>query len=139
MSMQLVFILIVFSVAFISFFLQEILGTIKRVFEIPGLKLLIPLAFLSYLVEVSDYFVSFILAYYQLVLVNLQLLIAYLFPFKLGVFFLSRIILLTLIYCIPFLLASWYKKRHPSSEVLQIWDRMGAGVWLVSVILILMA
>lgn len=139
MNLPLVFILIVFSLAIFSFFLQEILGIIKRIFAIPGFKLLILLVIASYIVEENVEYVSLILSYYQLVLVSVLHLVEHLFPFKLGIFFLSPILLLTALYGIPLFLVTWYKYRHPLSKLVSIWDRIGAGVWLISAITIVMA
>lgn len=104
------FLIIVLTTAIIAFFSEEITGLLKKLFKIPGLKIALPLAFISWVVVVYKQWFVWFLLFFNFFWQYAALKMAEFLPVKI-----SYIILLTLVPILP----TWirfiylYKKKLP--------------------------
>jgi hypothetical protein len=105
--------LVVFLGAIFISFSQEFISLIKKIFEIKGAKLVLPLAIGSWLVYHFDYWILWIVYYYREVVSGLVYYLSYFFPFKDFVSGIFLIILLTGVSVAPvFILETYLWKKH---------------------------
>lgn len=132
--MPLSFLLIVLTTTIVAFFAEEISGVLKKVFAIPGVKLLLPLAFASWVVVIYQPWVLWFLLFFNFLWEYLAI--------KLGEFLpipLAYIIVMTLMPLIPV----WgrfyylYKKRLPIK--LKEYYILGIIIWLSAAVLYIIA
>ena len=122
-------IFIIFSREFITF------G--KRIFSIPGVKLLLPLAIASLLIELHEEWGRWLLLRLQSVIHQFLHDIATLLPVKISSVFLVRIIYLFLLAMLPlcvYLFRARNKTRAHSRRLTYV--LFSLGIWIVAVILL---
>lgn len=104
------FLIIVLTTAIIAFFSEEITDVLKKFFKIPGVKLLLPLGFASWLVLAYQSWIVWILLFFNFFWQYITLKMAEILPLQI-----SYIIILTIIPLIPTWIrfAYLYNKKLP--------------------------
>ena len=107
--MQPMFAFIVLGLAIVAFFSQECIRVCKKITSIPGAKLLLPLAFASWMLEEYEDWGGWLLVKFQAVLHQTIHFFSTLLPFEFerGKISLIRIIFLFLLACLPVWLPVW--------------------------------
>lgn len=129
---------IVMLSAIVLFFSQEFIRVFKRIFEIPGAKLLLPLAVVSWLIsEFHDEFLVCVL-YAQKSLLDILAFLTQLLPFQLGASSVVLILFLTLITVVPVFVLHVYllKKNYQGYQYPYLTSTL---IWLATALLCLSA
>ena len=140
--MQPMFAFIVLGLAIVAFFSQECIRVCKKITSIPGAKLLLPLAFASWMLEEYEDWGGWLLVKFQAVLHQTIHFFSTLLPFEFerGKISLIRIIFLFLLACLPVWLPVWLHRlkairsgqRNPET----ITYRVGLLLWIIAVIML---
>jgi hypothetical protein len=103
---------VVFFAAIFCFFSQEFIRTVKRIFEIKGATLILPLAIASWFMYTFDYWFIWAIYYVRDVLQTILDFLIRIMPFTHGAYSVALIILLTFVSVVPvFLLSAVLKHR----------------------------
>jgi hypothetical protein len=126
--------LVVFFAAIVLFFSQELIGLIKKIFEIRGAKLFLPLAIASFAVYELNFWFLWIIFYYKDFLQSSWSLIHNFLPASPTNTSVSYIIVLTGVSVIPVVLWGFITRKsrykgHAHSHVASIL------IWVISVML----
>ncbi len=135
--MSILFSLIVLCTAIIGFFSKEFIHFFTWLFSIPGVKVILPLLMVSLVVESDVLWSWWGLSSLHSLLTVVEQKLSYLLPFQSGVLFVSRVILLTVLACIPMWIAQFIARKNPISNSPYNARRVSAIVWVVSVILLI--
>ncbi len=92
---------VVFFAAIMTFFSQEFIRTFKKIMDIKGAKLILPLLVASWLVLNYDYWALWVVYYYREILHGCVRMLAYIIPFKQISFYIADILVLTIISIVP--------------------------------------
>ncbi len=104
--------LVVFGCAIMVFFSKEFGNFIKKLLSIPGMKLLLPLIFVSFFIIYFKLEVLWFLAKFQTILFTLTQSLASLFPFQTMAYALATILVLISITVLPVLAINlWHKRK----------------------------
>ena len=104
--------MLVFFASIFVFFSQEFIRTFKRIFEIPGAKLVIPLAIGSWLVLTFDYWFLWAIYYCREILQTLLTVLVHIMPFQQGAATIALIILLTVLSVFPVFVIDWIIRKR---------------------------
>jgi len=128
--------LLVFCSSIIAFFSQEFLRMFKKLFSIPGVKLLLPLAVASLLIEMHEDFGFWVLTWGQLQLHRIINALAGLLPFETGSVLLVRIVFLFCLAILPVLVYRFgvKKKGRAQPDDVSYWS--GLVLWIIAAILL---
>lgn len=127
--------LIIFVTAIICFFSQEFARTFKRIFEIPGAKLLLPLAIASWLVLEFDYWLLWALYYTGDIFRNILIFTQHYLPAKEWIKSLNQIILLSLFSILPVITLDYYY-RYKTYHGLKYPYLISGILWLIGAFLL---
>ncbi len=129
--------LVVVCSSIIAFFSQEFVRMFKKLFSIPGMKLFLPLAIASCLIEVYEDWGFWFLTSFQAAIEKMTHALAHLFPFETGSVLIIRILFLFVLACIPIIayrlrakFKGNYAAPHPYIDLLSL------ILWLVAAILL---
>lgn len=128
--------LLILGAAILIFFSTEFAGMAKRILDLPGMKLCLPLVLISWLIERYAFWVLWGLLWLQKGLWDTQAYLSEVFSFSRFKMEMAQGSLLLLAAMIPFLLLRWLKKRKPYNPSNRIWF-YSTLVWLVVAILLL--
>ena len=103
--------LVVFCSAILVFFSREFGAFFKKIFAIPGVKLLLPLLLVTGLIVYFETWVLFGLLYLKIALHNLQAFIEAILPFKMGAESTASIIILFGLTLLPVYALNFHSKR----------------------------
>lgn len=129
--------IVMFS-AIVLFFAQEFIRVFKRIFEIKGAKLLLPLALVSWVIsEFHDEFLICVL-YIQKLILDTLAFITQLLPFQLGASSVALILFLTLITVLPVFVLHFIllKKNYQGYQYPYLTSTL---IWLACVLMCLSA
>lgn len=135
--MSMLFSMIVLCTAIIGFFSKEFIHFFTWLFSIPSVKLVVPLLMVSLIVESYVLWGWWGLSSLHSLLSSVEQKLSHLLPFQSGVMFVSRVILLTLLACIPMWIAKFTARKKPISNAPYYARRVSALVWVVSVIVLI--
>lgn len=128
--------LLVLCSSIVVFFSQEFIGLFKKIFSIPGVKLLFPLILASWLIEVYEDWGYWLLLKCQALLHQFVYQLTTLLPFETAAISVTRIIFLFLFASLPIwffhLRAKQTKRRHPQPSIL--W--LSLTLWIVAATLL---
>lgn len=128
--------LVVFT-AIMVFFSQEFSSVIKKILEIKGAKLVVPIVLGSYFVFVFEEWVIYFLSHYRDLLQAINDLLARVLPFKSYSSQVSLIIIFTLISVVPVYLLDWYIEKRTFHKYKYPYTTSSI-IWIITVILLLM-
>ena len=103
--------LIIFISAIVLLFAQEFTLFTRKLADIPSIKLLVPLAFASWITVIFEDWISWLLLYAQVKLNNLIQYISGILPFVTGAMDLVSIVLLCFMACLP-VTVFWFDARR---------------------------
>ncbi len=128
--------LVVFCSSIVAFFSQEFIRMFKKLFSIPGVKLFLPLAIASLLIEMHEEFGFWVLTWGQLQLHRIINAVARFLPFDTGSVLLVRIVFLFCLAILPVLVFRFgvKKKGRAQPDVVSYWS--GLVLWIIAVILL---
>lgn len=135
--MSMLFAMIVLCTAIIGFFSKEFIHFFTWLFSIPGVRLVAPLMAVSLVAESYVLWGLWSLSSIRTLLNHIEHHISHLLPFQSGVMFVARVILLTILACIPMWIAQFAARRKPISNALYYARRVSAVVWVISTILLI--
>lgn len=128
--------LVVLCSAIIVFFSQEFSGFLKKIFSIPGVKIFLPLALASLIVEAYEAWGYWFLFRFQVAFHQIIYKLAMMMPFKTGALAFARFLILFLLAGLPIwiakLRAQQKGRRHPQPFVYHV----SLMLWLIGVILV---
>ncbi|AHE66435.1 hypothetical protein [Legionella oakridgensis] len=128
--------LIILGATVVVFFSQEFAGVFKKIFAIPGVKLFMPLAFVSWLIDSFEPWVFWLLLKCKEGLLYLIYQFAEWMPWKKNAVALAQILILFLLPMIAmgilFLWAKFKKMHEPWPYTYDI----GVVLWIISFILL---
>lgn len=128
--------LIVLLSSIAAFFSQEFARLVKRIFDIPGAKLILPLIAASFILEVYEDWGHWFLIWLQAAMHQLVYQLASLAPFKTGSIHLARMLFLFVLASVPmwFFHLKAIKKRsyHPHTFAYYA----GLLLWIIGSILL---
>lgn len=128
-------VLIVCIASIFCFFIQEFIGLFKRIFAIKGVKIILPLAFASWLVYLNIPFIVWHLYFIQDVLDSALLYLMYFIPLHAGKESIALIILLTLLAVLPSVLLNLYSKKYHHKPYTYPY-LLSTFIWVITVILL---
>lgn len=134
--MYLTIVLIVIFAAVVVFFSEEIAGVIIKIFSIPGVKLLLPLTFASWVVEYYQEWGLWILLWCKKLLHQLVHQLAANLPFHVGSVFFVHVTHLFLLGCLPIWIGYGVAKYRGMYEPWPYAFLSGMLLWLVAAILL---
>ncbi|MFI4919546.1 MAG: hypothetical protein ACHP65_08320 [Legionellales bacterium] len=123
--------------AIIMAFSQEFYGLFKKIAEIKGALLLLPLALASWAVYAFDYWLLWAVYYGRECLQVVLTFLVYLIPFKQGALSVAIILLLTLSSVAPIFLLDWYLKKQKYATYPYPYVT-SAIIWLVCAMLLVL-
>ncbi len=131
--------LIVLISSIVVFFAREFGELFKKIFKIPGLKLLLPLFVASTLLIVYEVFVHWLLLRLQKIVHQLIVKLATILPFEKGALFIARIILLFMIGSLPIWIEAWsdFRKTYKEPHSGIYW--IGMMLWIITAVLLTVA
>ena len=128
--------LIVFS-AIMVFFSQEFVSVFKRILEIKGAKLVLPIVLGSYLIFVFEEWVIYFLSHYRDFLQAVNDFLTRILPFDGYSSQVSLVIIFSLISVIPVYLLDWYLVKRTFHKYKYPYITSSI-IWITTVILLLM-
>ena len=125
--------LVVFAAAIIILFSQEFISIFKKIAEVKGAKLIIPLAIASWLVYRYDFWFIELIHSYREVLHTIIKSVVWLLPYYKISIYITVVLVLTIISLVPVFLLDWIfrmrtYKPYPYPYVTSF------IIWLVSVL-----
>ncbi len=129
----------VFFGAILVFFSQEFVRLFKKIFSIPGVKLLLPLALASWLIEAYEDWGRWLLLRFQAASHQALHQLATLVPFEAGVISFMRIVYLFLLAGLPLWIYRLRAKQKGQPRSQFITDRLSLALWIVAAILLTVA
>ena len=131
--------IIVFLASIASFFSQEFTRLFKKIFAIPGVKLILPLFLASFIIIFYEEFGQWLLVRFQIFLHKVVVKLDMILPFKTGFISLGRIISLFIIASVPIWIAEWsaIRKKYQAPHSGTYW--LGFVLWIVAAILLTVA
>ena len=135
--MMLTFGSIVFMSSIVLLYTQELLRLIRKLTAIPGVSLLVPLVFASWLIEANEDWGLWLLLYAQATFHNFILYTAERLPFQTGSLHLVRIVFLCLLACIPAWFF-WLKNKRRGLYGFPVTSTyIGAFFWIIEAFLLI--
>ncbi len=135
--MLLTFTGIVFFASIFLIFSQEFIRSGKKIAAIPGVKLLVPLVMLSWLIEAYEDWGLWLLLWAQAVFHQCIQSMTDLLPFQSGGLHLVRIMTIFLLACLPSWVF-WLRAKWKDSYKLQpCADYFGLAIWITVVFLLI--
>lgn len=128
--------LVVFLSAIMVLFSQEFIRIFKGIFAIRGAKLILPLAFASWLVCLFDYPLLWAVYYYREFLAAAANALAYFIPFKTAALPVAKIILITSLAVIPVFLLDWIVRQKTYGAYRYVY-LTSTLIWIISAFVML--
>lgn len=129
-------ILIGFLSSFVLIYSQELGRLYSKLIVVPGVKLFVPLLFVSWLIETYQDWARWLLLYSQAEIYNTMQMMARFLPFGSGSFYVIRIAFLFFLACCPVLIG-WVKtKRRGLFELPESSYYVGTILWIIAVFLL---
>ena len=128
--------LIVFFTSIVAFFAQEFGRMFKKIFAIPGVLLLAPLAVASWLIEVYEDWGIWLLSMFQAEIHQFIHKLSTFVPFETGSISFVRIIYLLLIASIPVWVSRLIALRKGRCPPQSFTYWLGLVLWIIAVILL---
>jgi hypothetical protein len=118
-------------------FSQEFIGLFKKIMSIPGVKLFLPLAVASSVVEIYEELGWWLLSQFQLVVHQSIYYLAAFLPFDTGAISLICILYLFLVASIPSWIYRFRTQKRVRSDQLVFTRWLGLWLWIMAAILLL--
>lgn len=128
--------LVVFLSSIVAFFAEEFGRMFKKIFAIPGAKLLLPLAFASWLIEVYEDWGLWLLVWFQALLNQALHKLSTFMPFERGSISLIQIIYLFLIGSLPIWIFRYRAIRKGSRKPQPFSYWLGLILWISATIML---
>lgn len=128
--------MLVLFTAIVGFFSREIIDFISRLFSIPGVKLVLPILLMSLLIESDSIWGWWGLSSFRSLFSVIEQWIVKWMPFQTAEHEIARIVLLTLVGCLPTGIAVIRSRKKPLSTSRYFAYRLGFFLWVVSVIVV---
>lgn len=127
---------IILLIGFLFLYTQELMRLIRKVTSVPGVKLLLPLLFVSWLIETYEDWARWLLLYTRAKFHNTLQFIAECLPFQAGSLHVIRIAALFLLACIPAWILWYNNKRRVLHSLPMPYCYVSVVVWIVLVFLL---
>ena len=131
--------LLVFCSAIFVFFLDEFKGLLKKIFSIPGFKLVIPLIIASLVIEAYEAWGQWLLLWFQKGLHQILYKFASFMPFEMGAVLVVRILFLLAAAMLPVGISHFRAKRQGRRQPESFTFWLGLTLWLIAIILLTVA
>ena len=135
--MMLTIALLVFATSIAAFFAQEFGRLFKKIFAIPGVKLLVPLALASWLISAFESWGYWLLIRMKAGLHHTEDFIAAFLPFEMIRISIVRIIFLVLFANVPIWVSWYFEKRRGHYEPKFSSFCIGYMLWILASILLI--
>ena len=139
MDMMLKLALVVLSASIFVFFSQEFVRLLTRLGAIPGVKLLVPLALASWLIEAFESWGLWLLLWCRAFIDQVIHTLTSLFPFKMAAFTVGRILFLFILACGPIWVAHLRAQKKGIKQPQLFSQRAGMVLWVFGAILLSVA
>ena len=135
--MPLMIAVIVFLSSIVLIFSQEFARMIQKIAAIPGVKLFVPLALGSLIIEYYELWFLWFLTWCQAQLRDIMFIIASIMPFQFGAYQVIQITILFVLACLP----AWFvwlmeKRKKMFTQVLSPYY-VGHILWIIAVFLLI--
>jgi len=134
--MYITMVLVVLCTAIVVLFSQEFAGLFKKIFAIPGVKLLLPLAFASWVIETYENWGLWLLLWCKDGLHTLMHRLDVYLPTHVSSLSLAHIIHLFLLASLPACLLLALAKGRGRYEPWPCTYQVGAAIWIVAAVLL---
>lgn len=139
MDMMLKLALVVLSASVFVFFSQEFVRLLTRLGAIPGVKLLVPLALASWLIEAFESWGLWLLLWCRALIDQVIYALISLLPFKMAALSLGRILFLFLLAGAPLWIAHFRAKKKGIKQPRFFSQRFAMVLWVFGAILLSVA
>ncbi len=123
---------VVFFAAIMTFFSQEFIRTFKKIMDIKGAKLILPLLAASWLVLTYDYWALWVVYYYRELLNGIVRMVAYIIPFSQISYYVASILVLTIISIVPVFCFDYFFYRKKNYKPYPHSYLVSTIIWIVN-------